>query len=95
MTYVPYPLSLKNAAVGFLNSLAESGENPGPRPDRRAGFVSASVPATEGSERTRSRDVTFADHYSQARQFWKSQTPTEQGHIVAAFTAVYERPNRR
>ena len=29
---------------------------------------------------------TFADHYSQARLFWRSMTEPEQGHIVAAFT---------
>src|SRR3954469_11641238 len=29
---------------------------------------------------------TFADHYSQARQFYLSQTPIEQAHIAAAFT---------
>ena len=33
----------------------------------------------------RVRSETFADHYSQARQFFVSQTPTEQDHIVNAF----------
>jgi catalase len=32
------------------------------------------------------RSETFADHYSQARQFFVSQTKTEQDHIVAALT---------
>jgi catalase len=31
------------------------------------------------------RSETFGDHYSQARQFLVSQTPTEQDHIVNAF----------
>ena len=32
------------------------------------------------------RSETFADHYSQARQFYISQTDVEQGHIAAALT---------
>jgi catalase len=32
------------------------------------------------------RSETFADHYSQARQFYISQTATEQNHIAAAYT---------
>ncbi len=34
----------------------------------------------------RVRSETFADHYSQARQFWISQTETEQRHIAAGLT---------
>jgi len=34
----------------------------------------------------RIRAESFADHYSQARLFWKSMHPVEQSHIVAAFT---------
>ena len=34
----------------------------------------------------RVRSETFADHYSQARQFYISQTATEQAHIASAFT---------
>ena len=34
----------------------------------------------------RVRSATFADHYSQARQFYISQTPVEQDHIVKAYT---------
>ena len=33
----------------------------------------------------RVRSDRFADHYSQARQFFISQTPIEQDHIVDAF----------
>ena len=36
--------------------------------------------------RQRQRPKSFADHYSQARQFYISQTPVEQLHIVDAFT---------
>ncbi|WP_375539341.1 catalase-related domain-containing protein [Propioniciclava sp. MC1595] len=31
------------------------------------------------------RAESFADHYSQAKLFWDSQTPVEQDHIAAAF----------
>jgi len=34
----------------------------------------------------RARSETFADHYSQARQFYISQTPPEQTHIANALT---------
>ncbi len=36
--------------------------------------------------KVRERSATFADHYSQARQFWHSMTEPEQRHIVNAFT---------
>ncbi|HEX4770741.1 MAG TPA: catalase [Bryobacteraceae bacterium] len=44
-----------------------------------------SFPAQEQGEKLRIRSETFADHYSQARQFYMSQTPVEQGHIADAF----------
>ncbi len=54
---------------------------PGPR-ETSAGFQS--YPAMEEGPKQRVRSETFADHYSQARQFYISQTDVEQGHIVAA-----------
>ncbi len=56
----------------------------GPREAPDIGFHS--YPAEEQDEKRRIRSETFADHYSQARQFYVSQTPVEQGHIAAAFT---------
>jgi catalase len=47
------------------------------------GFVS--FHAQESGERGRVRSETFADHYSQARLFFRSQTTYEQAHIVNAF----------
>jgi catalase len=40
------------------------------------------------AESVKTRDVpaSYADHYSQTRQFWLSMTPTEKEHIVAAYT---------
>ena len=54
----------------------------GPREDPHIGFRSFAAPV-EGAK-LRARSATFADHYSQARQFFLSQTEPEQNHIVAA-----------
>ena len=40
-------------------------------------------PQEEGSK-LRIRAESFADHYTQARLFFRSQTEVEQNHIVAA-----------
>jgi catalase len=58
------------------------GEHGGPREDPQRGFASHPVPV-EG-EKVRVRSETFADHYSQARQFYVSQTPIEQKHLADA-----------
>ncbi len=55
------------------------GEDGGPRADAKKGFTSYGN-ATEGKKQ-RVRSETFADHYSQARQFYISQTPVEQKHL--------------
>lgn len=54
----------------------------GPRENPETGFQSANS-TTEGTK-IRIRPESFADHYSQARLFFNSQTPTEQTHIVNA-----------
>lgn len=54
----------------------------GPRENPNKGFVS--VPVEEQGQKLRVRPASFADHYSQARQFYISQTPVEQGHISDA-----------
>jgi catalase len=48
-----------------------------------AGFPSFAEPAAEGAK-GRIRAESFADHYSQPRQFYRSQTPPEQAHIASA-----------
>jgi len=68
------------------NSLAEAGEEGGPREDPAAGFVSFAEPVAEGGTKSRLRAESFADHYSQARLFFRSMHPAEQSHIVSAFT---------
>lgn len=61
-----------------------SGKQGGPREAPQEGFHS--FPAEESGVKQRTRSETFADHYSQARQFYISQTDQEKAHIVAAFT---------
>lgn len=48
-----------------------------------AGFVSFAE--RMGKDKVRAKPEKFADHFSQAALFWRSQTPTEQRHIAAAF----------
>jgi len=60
------------------NSLSENS----PRETPANGFHSAAV--TETGEKGRIRAESFADHYSQARQFYLSQTAYEQAHIASA-----------
>ena len=45
-----------------------------------------SFPEPLSGDKLRGKPEKFADHYMQARLFWKSQTPVERAHIVNAFT---------
>jgi catalase len=65
------------------NSLAEAGEDGGPRASDQ-GFVSVARFEEPATEKRRVRSESFADHFSQARMFFASQTEVEQGHIIAA-----------
>jgi catalase len=68
----------------------------GPREDPSRGFPSFA--AEESGAKRRLRASSFADHYSQARQFWISQTEVEQAHIASAFVfelSKCERPDIR
>jgi catalase len=64
------------------NSLAEAGEIGGPREDPKGGFRSFAAPVEQTKVRIRAE--TFADHYSQARLFFRSQTEIEQAHLASA-----------
>lgn len=64
------------------NSLSEAGEDGGPREDPNGGFRTAPI-WVEG-EKVRLRAESFADHYSQARLFFRSQTEIEQAHLASA-----------
>lgn len=60
-----------------------SGSDRGPREAGPDGHVP--FPAEVSGETRRVRSESFADHFSQARQFYLSQTPVEQDHIVLAY----------
>jgi catalase len=69
--------------VGHVNYQPNSfGE--GPRESPQRGFTSFAD--VEQGPKRRLRAESFADHYSQARQFYISQTPGEQQHIASALT---------
>jgi len=55
-------------------------DTPRENPDR--GY--RSFPDPESGPKIRQRSESFADHYSQARQFYRSMTPPEQTNIVSA-----------
>jgi len=60
------------------NSLSKNSARENPT----MGFRSAAV--SESGEKGRIRPESFADHYSQARQFYHSQSTYEQSHIASA-----------
>lgn len=69
--------------VGRVNYQPNSfGEGPRESPER--GF--RSFAEAEEGQKARLRAESFADHYSQARQFFNSQTAPEQKHIAMALT---------
>jgi catalase len=71
---------------GRVNYEPNSWDPPGPREDAAAGF--RTYPDGRGDEagpKRRLRAASFADHYSQARQFFVSQNEVEQRHIIDAF----------
>ena len=69
------------------NSLTETaGEDGGPRECPMTGFTtfpSADVENEQG-DKLRIRPESFADHYSQARLFFRSLDPAEQAHLASA-----------
>ena len=80
-------------AVPQGRALYEPNSFGGPREDPDKGF--RSYEAEEAGPKLRARGELFADHYSQARQFYLSQQPVEQTHIRDAFVfelSKVERP---
>ena len=65
------------------NSLDPSG--PRENPERGFRTFAPQEGAGETGQKLRVRPESFADHYSQARQFYRSMTPPEQRHIENAF----------
>lgn len=56
-----------------------------PREDAKRGFTTYPERLDDGVK-GRVRAESFADHYSQPRMFYRSQTPAEQAHIASAYT---------
>ncbi len=83
--------------VGRANYEPNSwGADGGPREDPVRGF--RTFASEEAGPKVRLRPESFADHYSQARQFFISQTPIEQKHIGDALVfelSKCERPDIR
>ncbi|MDX6654947.1 MAG: catalase [Solirubrobacterales bacterium] len=69
------------------NSLNAHGENGGPRECPATGFATARgrIEREETGNKLRIRAELFADHYSHARLFWRSQTDSERAHIASSF----------
>ncbi len=70
------------------NSLSDSS----PAETATGGF--RTYPLSEMGEKTRLRAESFADHYSQARLFYRSQTPYEQTHIASALVFELSKVDR-
>ncbi|WCT74456.1 catalase [Sphingomonas naphthae] len=68
------------------NSLSESGEIAGPRECPMSGFktTNTATGADEQGDKLRIRPESFADHYSQARLFFRSLAVPEQAHLASA-----------
>ncbi|MHC5543252.1 catalase, partial [Singulisphaera rosea] len=69
---------------GRVNYEPNSWSPGGPRESPEVGYQS--FPAPVEGPKLRARSETFSDHYSQARQFYISQTELEQRHIANALT---------
>ena len=67
---------------GRVNYEPNSLSQDAPREDPATGFHSFGT--HENGEKGRIRAESFADHYSQARQFYRSQTEYEQAHLASA-----------
>ena len=68
---------------GRVNYEPNSLDGGAPRENPTRGFASFPEPIDATKERKRAE--TFADHYSQARLFFRSMTEPEQQHMISAF----------
>jgi catalase len=75
-------MQVNTGRVNYEPNTLGAGDTPRESPDR--GF--ATFPAADVGDKARERSETFADHYSQARLFFRSQSQSEQNHIIGAFT---------
>ncbi len=71
----------KSGRVNYEPNMLNDGR-PMEAPREASGYVS--YPEQVSGPKVRQRSPTFADHYTQAAMFWRSQSPPEQDHIVEA-----------
>ena len=64
-------------------SLDKDGSEPNGR-ETPTGFRSFAERAPDDGKKGRLRAASFADHYSQPRMFWRSQSELEQAHLASA-----------
>ena len=82
--------------TGRVNYEPNSWEDSGPRESPERGYTHFA--SSEVGPKRQARPESFADHYSQARQFFVSQAPIEQKHIGDALVfelSKCERPDIR
>jgi catalase len=88
----PFATFQQDGHMAMINPVTRANYEPnswdgaegGPREDPIRGFNS--YPVDGAGPKRRLRPESFADHYSQARQFYISQTDIERRHIAEAFT---------
>jgi catalase len=88
----PHPHFQQDGHMAMTNPVTRANYEPnswqgaegGPREDPSGGY--RSFPEEVAGAKRRLRPESFADHYSQARQFYISQTGVERRHIAEAFT---------
>ena len=80
-------------APGRVSYEPNSLDPTGPREDPTRGFRTFAPHESEGEtgQKLRIRPESFADHYSQARQFYRSMTAPEQRHIHNVFAFEFSK----
>ena len=79
-TYSPAAASGESAAAPATATAAKGGSKKQASPSMQARLAAAGR-----EDKVRGKPEKFADHYTQATLFWKSQTVIEQEHIIRAF----------
>jgi len=77
-----HQMMVPKGRVSYEPNSLDGGQGPRENPTR--GFTS--LPEGMTGEKLRKRSETIADHYSQARLFFRSQTDPEKRHIINAFS---------
>lgn len=80
-------------APGRVSYEPNSLDPSGPRENPQGGFRTFAAQDGDGEtgQKLRIRPESFADHYSQARQFYRSMTAPEQRHIQSAFSFEFSK----